>query len=113
MTAKNIQSVVMRRVYYSYALSIFTHAVFWQGIFLGAASILLARWLHVASILNNFMAVPVGSVPDYIYKSFAGAVTHGEILTVLTLLTASVVAVMVGYRLMHVLADKFTHLSQV
>jgi hypothetical protein len=113
MTAKNIQSVVMRRVYYSYALSIFTQSVFWQGIFLGAAAILLARWLHVASILNNFMAVPVGSVPHYIYNSFAGAVAHGEVLTVLTLLVASGVAMSVGYRLTHVLVPRLLLLSRV
>jgi hypothetical protein len=105
MTAKNMQSVVMKRVYYSYALSIFTQSVFWQGLFLGVAAILLARWLHVASILNNFMAVPVGNVPNYIYNSFTGALAQGELLTALVLLLAGGVAISVGFKL----ADLFVH----
>jgi len=89
----------MRRVYYSYALSIFAHAMFWQGAFLGAAALLLAKWLHVASIINNTLAVPVGRVPQYIVGSMWGAVSHGEVLTVLTFVAAGLVAVSVGYHL--------------
>lgn len=89
----------MRRVYYSYALDIAGQTVFWQGIFLGAAAILLAHWLHVASIINNFLSVPVGQAPQFVVSSFAGAVSHGEMLTVVTLLLASAMTVSVGYKL--------------
>jgi len=89
----------MRRVYYSYALSVFSHAMFWQGAFLGAAALLLAKWLHVASIINNVLAVPVGRVPQYVVGSVWGAVSQGEVLMVLTFITAGLVTVSVGYHL--------------
>lgn len=96
----------MRRVYYSYGLSIVTNVVFWQGIFLGVSAILLARWLHVASIIHNFLSVPVGAVPQYITGSFIGAINHGELLTVFTFVLAAMVSVQVGYRLTQVIMSK-------
>lgn len=95
----NMQKAIMRRVYYSYAISIGTHVMFWQGMFLGAAALLLAKWLHVASIIHNFLAVPVGNVPQYAVHAVTNAISHGEILTVLTLLLATIVAVRAGYHL--------------
>lgn len=89
----------MRRVYYSYALRLVSQVVFWQGVFLGAAAILLAKWLHVASIINNFLSVPVGTAPQYVTNSFVHAATHGELLTVLTLVLAGGVAVSAGYHI--------------
>jgi hypothetical protein len=106
MKATSLQSIVMRRVYYSYAISIFSHAMFWQGVFLSVASALLAKWLHVASIFNNFLSVPVGRVPMYIYNTFVGAITHGEFITAITLVLASGVAVSVGYKLMNNFAPR-------
>lgn len=103
----------MRRVYYTYALSIFTHAMFWQGVFLSVATLLLAKWLHVESIIHNFLSVPVGNVPGYLYHSFFGAVSHGELLTAMTLVLAGGVAISVGYRLMHEIAPRLLHLSRV
>lgn len=89
----------MRRVYYSYLISLIVHPMMWRGVFLGAAGMLLANWLHVASIINNFLSVPVGSVPKYLYGSVVGAVNHGELLTVLTLALSLLVAGSVVYRL--------------
>jgi hypothetical protein len=80
-----MQKIIMRRVYYSYALSIVSHAMFWQGAFLGVAAWLLAKWLHVASIIHNFLSVPVGSAPQYAWNSFWNAAIHGEFFTALTL----------------------------
>lgn len=98
----NIQSIVMRRVYYSFALSFFSQVVFWQGVFLGAAALLLAKWLHVASIIKNFLAVPVGHAPEFVFNSFINAATHGELLTVLTIVLAVMVAGSFGRRLAHI-----------
>ncbi len=95
----NMQSIVMRRVYYSYGLSILSSVVFWQGVFLGASAILLAHWLHVASIIKNFLAVPVGHVPQFVIQAFLNAVTHGEVLTALMLVAAGGVAISAGYHL--------------
>lgn len=97
-----LQKNIMRRVYYSYALSILTHSMLWQGVFLGAAAGLLAQWLHVASIFNNFLSVPVGTVPSYITQSFIAAAIHGELLTVITIIATTVVGFSCVYRMLKV-----------
>ena len=113
MKSRKLQSAIMRRVYYSYALSIVTHIMFLQGVFLGMAAFLLARWLHVASIVQNFLSVPVGSVPQYVFGSFYGAVTHGEVLTVLVLVAASVVAVSAGYHVAQAVLGRVSFILRV
>lgn len=96
----------MRRVYYSYGISIVSHAMFWQGMFLSVAMFLLAKWLWVANIINNFLSVPVGSLPQYVWNSFWHAALHGELLTALTLVLAGGVAVKSGYHLAQLLAKQ-------
>jgi hypothetical protein len=109
----NMQKTIMRRVYYSYGLSIMTHVMFWQGVFLGAAALLLAKWLHVSSIISNFLAVPVGRVPQYILSTFWSAATHGEFLTAFTLVLAGGVAVSVGYHITQVVASRLFVMREV
>ena len=94
----------MRRVYYSYVLSLSTSLIFWQGFFLGAAVLLLARWLHVASIIDNFLAVPVREVPNFVIGSFFGAISHGEFLTAFVSLLFVLVAFLSARRLGRALA---------
>lgn len=91
----------MRRVYYAYALSIAGHSMLWRGVFLGAAAVLLARWLHVESIFHNILAVPVGTVPRYVTDAVLNAATNGELLTVLTLITATLVGLSSVFRIWH------------
>jgi len=102
----NLQKTIMRRVYYSYGLSIVTHTIFWQGMFLSVAALSLAKWLHVASIAHNFLSVPVGSTPQFVWGAFVNAVTHGELLTALTLVLAASVAVSAGYHLAQLIAKQ-------
>ncbi|MBP6881622.1 MAG: hypothetical protein KBC35_03275 [Candidatus Pacebacteria bacterium] len=101
-----MHNIIMRRVYYSYGLSILSHAMFWRGVFLGSATLLLGQWLHVASIIHNFLSVPVESTPSYIWNSFWSAATHGEFLTVLTLVLAGGVAVSAGYHFTQALMSR-------
>jgi len=112
MKSTNLQSNIMRRVYYTYAISIFTHIVFWQGLFFSVATLMLAKWLHVSSIINNFLSVPVGSVPNYLLGSFFGAISEGKVLTALTLVFAVGIAISVGYRLINEVAPKFFTMSR-
>ena len=59
----------MRRVYYAYALRIATAQVTLftlAGVVLG---VLLAQALHVAAIVRNVLAVPLGQVPSYLYSA--------------------------------------------
>lgn len=101
-----MQKQIMRRVYYSYILSVIIHPMMWRGVFLGAAGLLLADWLHVASIINNLLAVQVGHVPQYMYSSVVNAATHGEMLTVATLALSCLIAASVVYRLAKDLSSK-------
>lgn len=100
MDNASVQKAIMRRVYYAYALSIAAHPMMWRGVFLGAAALLLAQWLHVASIFKNFLSVPVGSVPQYIGSSVVNAATHGEMVVVLTLMAAGVVGLSSLYQIL-------------
>ena len=88
MNTSVIQKQIMRRVYYSYVISVVVHPMMWRGVFLSAAALLLAEWLHVASIINNLLSVQVGAAPKYMYGSVVSAATSGELMTVLTLLLA-------------------------
>lgn len=84
----------MRRVYMSYALSYVEQPLLWCGLMLGGAVALLGRFTHVASIIENTLATPLGNVPQYMASSFLSAVARGELGTVLVVLTiASVSAV--------------------
>lgn len=88
----SIEKTVMRRVYYSYGLSLFGSA-FWQGAVLGAAIATFGRLTHVAAIAKNFLDVPIGQVPGYVTDTFINAITHGELLTVLVLLLAVMLSI--------------------
>lgn len=101
-----MQKIIMRRVYYSYGLSILSHVLLWQGMFLSVAALLLAKWLHVASIAHNFFSVPVTQAPQFVWGAFAHAVTHGELLTALTLILAAGVAVSAGYHVAELIAKQ-------
>lgn len=78
-----MQKQIMRRVYYAYTIAIASHTMFWQGLFLGACIALFGRLTHVASLVHNLLAVPVGALPTYVGGAFSNAFAHGEVLTVL------------------------------
>ena len=91
--ATNIKKTIMRRVYYSYALSIATSAALWQGALLGVSIALFGRLTHVAAIYRNFAATTIENVPAFIWNSFVHALYSGEAMTAL------VVVLMVGLTL--------------
>jgi len=89
----------------SYALSYTQQPLLWCGLILGGAVALLGRFTHVASIVDNVLATPLGNVPNYIIGSVTTALARGEFATVLVVLTVAVatsVALFQFYRL-------FTH----
>lgn len=96
-TTIQLQRKIMRRVYYAYTVAIASHTMFWQGMFLGVCVALFGRLTHVASLIDNLLSVPVGSVPAYVGGAVSTAVANGELLTVLVtafmlVLTLSVTA---------------------
>ncbi len=84
--ATNLKKTIMRRVYYAYALNIMTSSALWQGFLLGACVALFGRLTHVAAIYRNLSATSLENTPTFIWNSFANALTHGEVLTVLVVL---------------------------
>jgi fumarate reductase subunit D len=78
---------IMRRVYMSYALSFLEQPLLWSGFVLGGAVALFGRFTHVASIVENTLATPLGQVPAYMTDAFLAAIARGELGTVLVILT--------------------------
>jgi hypothetical protein len=85
---------LMRRVWYSYAISLITGGVFVHGFLLGAVIALFGRLTHVSAIFHNLQAVPFAKLPVYTWRSIEGALTGGEVLTVLV--TVLLVGLAVG-----------------
>lgn len=108
----NVQRNVMRRVYYSFALSFLEQPLLWVGLVLGGAVALFGRLTHVAAITSNLAAVPVGAVPQYITNSFMSALARGEfdtVVVVLTIASLSAVAVYQVSRLSVAVRFKWAH----
>ena len=101
--ATALQKQIMRRVYYAYTIAIASHTMFWQGMFLGACVALFGRLTHVASLIDNLLSVPVGSVPAYVGGAFVTAISHGELVTVLVTVFMMVLTLSVLVRLAPVL----------
>jgi hypothetical protein len=83
---RNIKRRIMMRVWYSYALSVVTRGGFFYGVALGGIVALFGRLTHVAAITHNFLEVPVGSVPAFLWGTVTSALSGGEVLTVLVTL---------------------------
>ena len=82
-TTNTVKNKIMRRVYYSYAISIATSTALWQGALLGASIALFGRLTHVAAISHNVSSVPLSKTPDFVLNAFINAFNGGEVLTVL------------------------------
>jgi hypothetical protein len=96
----NIQKTIMRRVYYAYTIAVVSHSMFWQGAVLGALVALFGRLTHVASLVENILAVPIGGLPAYVGGAVSKAVMNGEVLTVLVTAFMFVLALSIAVRLL-------------
>lgn len=94
----NLHKVVMRRVYYSYAVGFFTESMLWQGFVLGACVALFGRLTHVAAIEHNFLNTSIQNIPSYVFHSFTNAFVHGEALTALVVLSMVALSLSFIYR---------------
>ena len=99
---KTLQRKIMRRVYMSFALSFLEQPLLWVGLVLGASVALFGRLTHVAKLWENFTAVPIGSVPQYVGTTFMAAVSRGELGTVLVVLTIASLTAVAVHRLSRV-----------
>ena len=74
---------IMRRVYYSYAVSFASEPLLWQGFVLGACVALFGRMTHVAAIARNLEATKLENAPSFVWHAFTNALAGGEVLTAL------------------------------
>ena len=70
---KNLNKVIMRRVWYSYLVSVFLRLSTLSGFAFGCSVIGFWKLVSVTSIINNILAVQVGRVPQYILQSLLQA----------------------------------------
>ena len=76
-----LQRNIMRRVYYAYTLRIATHPALISAVLFVAGVYGLSVMVHVASIIENILALQVGSLPEYIFN----ALVHAELFTLVFL----------------------------
>ena len=74
-----LQNKIMRRIYFAFLKRITTHEITLQLALFSLALLVFAKMVHVASVIDNFMNIPVASVPSFVLN----AVSHGEVLTLL------------------------------
>ena len=79
-----LHRLIMRRVWYSYLLTLVFSFATLRGFLLGASTALLFSLVSVASIIRNFLAVKVGEVPNYLQEVFVQAFLGGEFLTLVS-----------------------------
>jgi hypothetical protein len=77
---------LMRRVWYSFFISLVERSSFVHGFVLGGSVALFGRLTHVAAITDNLLQVPVSAMPGYAWQTLVSAFAGGEVLTALVTL---------------------------
>jgi hypothetical protein len=70
---KKIQSAIMRRVWYTYAVSLMLRQSTVWGLAFGASVIGFWKLVSITSIVQNFLNVPIGQAPTYVLQSMMQA----------------------------------------
>jgi hypothetical protein len=81
----SLQRRIMRRVWYSYGLSILVSKATVRGFALGFSAVLFVKLVSVPSVLANLLSVKVGAVPEYVWQIFMQSIQGGEILQLIAL----------------------------
>ena len=81
----SLQRRIMRRVWYSYGLSVLVSRATVRGFVLGFSAVLFVKLVSVPSVLSNILAVEVGAVPEYVWQAVLQSVKSGEILQLIML----------------------------
>jgi FtsH-binding integral membrane protein len=82
--AKILRRAIMRRIWYSYLLSVTLSFAALRGFVLGVSAMLFVTLVSLPSIISNILAVPLGVLPDYVWTTITSAFSNGEFLTLLT-----------------------------
>lgn len=75
----------MRRVWYSYGLSVLVSKATVRGFALGFSAVLFVKLVSVPSVLSNLLAVEVGALPTYVWQVIMQSIESGEILQLIML----------------------------
>lgn len=75
----------MRRVWYSYLLSVLVSKATVRGFALGFSGFLFVNLVSLPSIVMNLLSVQVKAVPEYVWSTITEAVATGQFLTLITL----------------------------
>jgi hypothetical protein len=75
-----LQSKIMRRVYYSFGISIVTSRLFLQAVLLVVGLYGVKVMVHVASFISNLKTVRVSNIDNFIFNAF----THTDVYTLLS-----------------------------
>jgi hypothetical protein len=77
--AQKLRNAIMRRVWYTYMLSVaLSRSTVW-GIAFGASVIGFWKLVSITSIIQNFLNIPVGQAPTYVLE----AVMQAEFLALI------------------------------
>jgi hypothetical protein len=70
---KKLRNAIMRRVWYTYALSLTLRQSTLWGLAFGASVIGFWKLVSITSIVHNFLSVPVGQTPAFVLGSMMQA----------------------------------------
>lgn len=70
-----LRRAIMRRIWYTYTLSLFLRQSTVWGLSFGASVIGFWKLVSITSIIQNFLNVPVGQTPMYVLNSLMQAET--------------------------------------
>ena len=73
INAQKLRNAIMRRVWYTYALSIVLRQSTVLGLAFGASVIGFWKLVSITSIVQNFLDVPIGQAPQFIVTSMMQA----------------------------------------
>ena len=90
---------IMRRVGYSYGLSVCTQPLFFHGILLGSGVMLLAELIWVQRVMTSFLETPIGDAPAWLWGRVSEAVSAGEFFLLCLLGVVVMTALSAGTRL--------------
>jgi hypothetical protein len=71
--SQKMRHAIMRRVWYTYVLSVAIRPSTAWGIAFGASVIGFWKLVSITSIVQNFLNVPVGQAPSYVLQSIMQA----------------------------------------
>lgn len=110
---QQLHARIMRRVWYSFAISTVRYAPLWYGIGFGVSLGLFRELVFVSRVIENFLAVPVGNAPSYALSVVMNALQSGEFLTLASLGVMGLVTVSLVRRLAHATSAPVLHRWQV